>query len=129
MRATPPVTSQVCRGGRQNVSVEANRDHYVYSLISSMRLSKKEFALVKGKASQAAEERPSRPVEDGAVTSNFAEVARVITCDDKPAALARRAFQKVGVKPRYGSRRRRQSAHQSKKRERGYKPSRMRHTR
>ena len=39
---------------------------------------------MKGKASQAAEERPSRPVEESAPASNFAEVARIITGDDNP---------------------------------------------
>ena len=39
---------------------------------------------MKGKASQAAEERPSSPFEDGAATSSIAEVARIITCDDNP---------------------------------------------
>jgi hypothetical protein len=39
---------------------------------------------VKGKASQAAEERPSSPVEDCAATSSFADVARIITGDDNP---------------------------------------------
>jgi hypothetical protein len=39
---------------------------------------------VKGKASQAAEERPSRLIEEGAPASSFAEVARIITGDDNP---------------------------------------------
>jgi hypothetical protein len=42
------------------------------------------ISLVKGKASQAAAERPSSPVEEGAPISSFADVARIITGDDNP---------------------------------------------
>lgn len=46
--------------------------------------SKWSYVPVNVKASEAAEESPSRPVEEGAATSGFAEVARIITGDDNP---------------------------------------------
>ena len=39
---------------------------------------------MKVKASQAVEERPPGPVEEGAPISSFADVARIITGDDNP---------------------------------------------
>ena len=65
----------------ETLQFEANRDHYSFHGFDSL---KKELAVVKGNASQAAKERPSRPVEGGAPISSFADVARIITGDDNP---------------------------------------------
>ena len=46
------------------------------------------------KASEAAEESPSRPVEEGVAASSFAEVARIITCDDNPPLWLVKAFER-----------------------------------
>lgn len=45
------------------------------------------------KPSQAAEESPSRPVEEDAATSSFAEVARIITGDDEPPPWLVQTFE------------------------------------
>jgi hypothetical protein len=65
----------------KHLQFEADRDHFSFHRFDS---PKKEFALVKGKASQAAEERPPRAGEKGAPTPSFADVARIITGDDNP---------------------------------------------
>ena len=46
------------------------------------------------KASEAAKESPSRPVEEGAATSSFADVARKITGADKPPAWLVETFER-----------------------------------
>jgi hypothetical protein len=56
--------------------------------------SKWSYATVNVKASEAAAESPSRPVEEGAATSNFAEVARIITGDDNPPLWLVKHFER-----------------------------------
>ncbi len=49
------------------------------------------------KASEAAEESPLRPVEEGAATSSFAEVARIITGDYEPPPWLVKTFEPAFV--------------------------------
>jgi hypothetical protein len=56
--------------------------------------SKWSYAPVNVKPSEAAEESPSRPVEEDAATSSFAEVARIITGDDEPPPWLVKTFER-----------------------------------
>jgi hypothetical protein len=56
--------------------------------------SKWSYALVKVKASQAAQDRPSKPIEEAVPTSSFADVARKITDDDEPPPWLMKAFER-----------------------------------
>ena len=71
---------------------------------------------MKVKASQAAEERPSSPVEDCAAASSFAEVARVITGDDNRPLWLVKHFERWAPSLAM-SRHRRHSAEKSKNEE------------
>ncbi len=70
---------------------EPNRDRDAYSPIC---LFKMELGPMNVKASEAAEESLSRPVEEDAATSSFAEVARKITGADKPPAWLVETFER-----------------------------------